>query len=60
MKVSERARREARVLRRHGVGEDASELGADFSLVSEAHPLEDTLHTIDSAHRTNQNLAPRN
>jgi hypothetical protein len=42
------------------VGEDASELGADFSLVSEAHPLEDTLHTIDSAHRTNQNLAPRN
>jgi hypothetical protein len=53
--------REVWALKQHGVGEGASELGVDFtSLVLEAHPLEDTLHTVNSAHLTNQNPAPRN
>jgi hypothetical protein len=48
-------------MKRHGVGEGTSEFGADFtSLVLEADPLEDTLHTVNSAHLTNQNPAPRN
>jgi hypothetical protein len=41
------------------MGEGTSELGVDLtSLVIEAHPLEDTMHNINSAPHTNQNPAP--